>query len=116
MLINNELIDMEARVCFKAGVTAGMLKCCYGVNQYGNRDKQINPNKTEEYPRYSREETQSYIVQYNANLLEVKVDFIIKLYTKLIKVKIDTIDIQTIKDIIADIREFLRNGNEYRTN
>ena len=32
------------------------------------------------------------------------------------KVKPDTIDPQTIKDIIVDIREYLRYGEEYRTN
>ena len=32
ILINNELIDIEARVYFKVGVTVGMLKCCYGIN------------------------------------------------------------------------------------
>ena len=35
---------------------------------------------------------------------------------KLIKVKLDTIDIQMIKDIILDIREFLRNSDDYRIN
>ena len=48
-LNNYELIEIEERACFKVGVMAGVLKCYYGINQYGNRDKQISPNKTEEY-------------------------------------------------------------------
>ena len=46
---SSELIDLNTRVCFKSRVSTGMLKCCYGINQYSNRDKSINPNKTEEY-------------------------------------------------------------------
>ena len=95
---------------------AGVLKCCYRINQYGNRDKQINPNKTEECPQCSAKEMQEQIVQYSKNPIEDKVDFIIDLYIKLMRVKQDTIEPQIIKDIIVDIREYLRCGDEYRIN
>ena len=32
ILNNSELIDIEAQVCLKAGVSVGILKCYYGIN------------------------------------------------------------------------------------
>ena len=59
---NYQYIDIEARVYFKEGVLTRMLKCCYGIIQYGNHDKLINPNKVQEYSRYSQEETWQHVV------------------------------------------------------
>ena len=93
-----------------------MLKYYYGINQYGNRDKLINLNKVQECPRYSQEETWQHVVQCLSNLIKRKVDFIINLYIELMKKKHNTISDQSVKDIIADIREFLRGGDDFRIN
>ena len=56
------------------------------------------------------------MVQCSSNPIKRKVDFIIDLYTELIKKKHDTISDQSVKDIITDIREFLRGGDDFRIN
>ena len=84
-----------------------MIKYYYRVNQYGNRDKLINPNKTEECPWCSQEEIWQHLIQCTGNLLEAKVNFIIDLYIKLMKVKLNIISDGIIRDMIADIRENL---------
>ena len=56
------------------------------------------------------------MIQYSHNPIDKKVDFIIDLYTELMKVKLILIIDQTIKNMISDIREYLQNGKEYKTN
>ena len=55
-------------------------------------------------------------MQCAGNLLEAKVDFIIDLYAKLMKLKLNTISDQVICNMIADIREYSRNRDKFRTN
>ena len=115
--LNYHKVDIEARDYFHAGVSTSTLKCIAGFNQHGNRNRIINRYIIlAECPRCLAEEMWEHIVQYLQNPIENKVDFIIDLYTKLMKVKPSDIDPQIIKDMIVDIREYLQCGEEYQTN
>ena len=58
----SEWIDMEARKVFKSGVSSSMLKCAYGYNHCGTKQKIINENKTEMCPRCSEIETWGHVI------------------------------------------------------
>ena len=77
---NTELIDMEVIINLYINKTVAVIKCYYGVNYYGEKYKKINQSKTtNEYPRCSKIETQSYVVQYQ-KIITMRVNFIVKLF------------------------------------
>jgi len=60
-----ELVDSKARNCFQIGqVISSILKCAYGFNHYGTRDKEINKGLIDsDRPRCSEDKIWEYIVQ-----------------------------------------------------
>jgi len=99
-----ELIDTEAQNCFSKAQSMCSIKCSYGFNHYATRDKVINYGLvSKECPRCSRKETWCYIVQCN-EILDLKVDFILDLKSKLIKTKYPNVIEKEIDFIIRDAR------------
>ena len=62
---NAEYVDVEARNAFpKNKITASIIKCANGYNQYGMRDEMMNKNRVcSECPRCSRPESWEFVVQ-----------------------------------------------------
>ena len=79
----DNLVNVEARLNIHINKTVDIMKCCYSINYYKESDKEVNQEKTtNEYPQYSKKETQSHIIQYR-KIVTIRVDFIVKLFITL---------------------------------
>ena len=59
------------------------MKCYYGMNHYGERDRIINSNnKILEYPKYSQTETWEYTIKYSA-IVNKRIEFSVKMHGEL---------------------------------
>ena len=71
-------------------MTVLAMKCYYGYNPYGVRDKLINAGTTNsECPRYSEEETWEHVVQCRKTV-SMRAEFILDLHADLKKFKLRT--------------------------
>ena len=74
-------IDLEVRNCFPGGVGDGTIKCAYGYNHCGRRNKKI----TEECPRCGEVEDWQHIIKCNG-IRDLKLEYGHELANQLTKV------------------------------
>ena len=113
-----KLADKKTRVIIKkTQLTALDMKCYYGCNHYGEREKTINAGaSSDECPRFSEIETLENFAQCR-NTVSMRVDFILDFYEYLKRVQVLGVTEEEPILIIEDIRNFMiENLKDFETN
>jgi len=114
-----DMVDHDARVTIpKNKVTTSMIKCVYGYNHYGLRNKLINQDSTDDTcPRCSEVETWEHIVTCQKTA-QMRKEFITNLAKEMIHVDQNDVPLDDIFAMMEDILIFLEGGDteDYETN